>query len=335
MGVQASLPHVKPTRIFPWLLVLLCTSAPALAQNPDLILSQAERDSILKDYDSFFPIWGRQAIERGFDLPRAFGIGFNAVYITQNIDIDNLLLSTDADPLEPINAIQFGTTTADAFSETIRADLWVFPFLNVYGLAGPGQAKTSVEVTTPIGFTSEVDQKATTYGVGLTGAMGIKRNWLSVDVNWTWSDLEKLEDPVMIRILGLRYGRAIKLSGRKRLAIWVGTMNQKVELETRGSVRFDEAVPPEFWDDVENIPSTPWYAGLTPAEKAVVDRFLQRILASKATTINYGLDKSLSDPWNMLVGSQLTLSKSWELRAEAGFIGRLSILVGLNYRLGF
>src|SRR6185436_8972454 len=234
-------------------LLLSLAAMPAFAQNPDLVLSQAERDSILKDYHSIFPIWGKKAIERGFDLPRAFGIGFNAVYISQNIDINNLQLSTDSDPLVPLNAFKFGTNTANAYSETIRADLWVLPFLNVYGLAGPGQANTTVEVMTPVAFTSSVDQGATTYGVGITGAMGIKRNWLSVDVNWTWSDLEKLNDPVQIRILGLRYGRAIKLSGNKKLAFWVGTMNQKVELKTRGSIRFDEAVPPEFWTQIENI----------------------------------------------------------------------------------
>jgi hypothetical protein len=317
-------------------LVLLLWSAavPAFAQNPDLVLSQAERDSILKDYHSIFPIWGKKAIERGFDLPRAFGIGFNAVYISQNIDINNLQLSTNSDPLVPLDAFKFGTNTATAYSETIRADLWVLPFLNLYGLAGPGQANTEVELTTPVAFTSSVDQSAKTYGVGITGAMGIKRNWLSVDVNWTWSDLEKLSDPVQIRILGLRYGRAIKLSGNKKLAFWVGTMNQKVELKTRGSIRFDEAVPPEFWDQIEAIgPGNPWYDGLTPAQKAAVDQLVQRITASKSTTINYGLDKALADPWNMLAGTQYSIGKNWEFRAEGGFIGRWSILAGLNYRL--
>src|SRR6185436_9516484 len=102
------------------------------------------------------------------------------------------------------------------------------PFLNVYGIAGPGQANTSVEVTSPVGFTSSVDQTASIYGVGITGAIGSKRNFLCVDANWTWSDLEKLVDPVRIRILGLRYGRAVKLSGNKKMAFWLGAMNQKV-----------------------------------------------------------------------------------------------------------
>jgi hypothetical protein len=307
-------------------------SAPAWAQNPDLVLSQAERDSILKDYDQVFPIWGRKAIERGFDLPRPIGIGINAVYLVQNIDISNLQLSTGSDPVEPFDVVQFGTSEATAFSQTVRADLWLFPFLNVYGLYGPGQANTSVEVTDPVLFTSSVDQTATTYGIGLTGAMGIKRNWLSVDVNWTWSDLEKLDKPVQIRILGLRYGRAFKVSPRNKAAFWLGTMNQKVALDTKGSVTFEEAVPPEFWDQIENLPSSPWYQGLTAAQQAVVDRLVQRIADNKSTPINYQIDKELSDPWNMLAGGQFFLGKSWEFRVEAGFIGRTSILAGAGYR---
>ena len=316
------------------LLLAAVVTTPASAQNPDLILSQAERDSILKDYDQVFPIWGRQAIERGFDLPRPFGIGFNAVYITQNIDITNLLLSTGDEPLEPFDVVQFGESEATAFSETVRADLWVFPFLNVYGLYGPGQANTEVQITDPVAFTSSVDQNATTYGVGLTGAMGIKRNFASVDVNWTWSDLEKLDKPVSIRILSMRYGRAFKVSPRNKMAFWLGAMNQKVELETRGSVSFDEAVPPEFWDDIENLPSSPWYQDLTPVQQAIVDRLVQRIQDNRTTPINYGIDKELSDPWNMLAGGQFFLGKKWEFRTEAGFIGRTSILAGMAYRFG-
>jgi hypothetical protein len=324
--------NVRLVRVLVVLTLFCIVSAPAWAQNPDLVLSQAERDSILKDYHQVFPIFGRKAIERGFDLPRPVGIGINAVYLVQNIDISNLQLSTGSDPLEPFDVIQFGTNEATAFSQTLRADLWLFPFLNVYGLYGPGQANTSVEVTDPVVFTSSVDQNATTYGVGFTGAMGIKRNWLSVDVNWTWSDLEKLDKPVQIRILGLRYGRAFKVSPRNKAAFWLGTMNQKVALDTRGSVTFEEAVPPEFWDQIENLPSSPWYQGLTAAQKAVVDRLVQRIQANKATPINYGIDKELSDPWNMLAGGQFFLGKSWEFRVEAGFIGRTSILGGMAYR---
>ena len=36
---------------------------------------------------------------------------------------------------------------------------------------------------------------------------------------------------------------------------------------------------------------------------------------------------------NMLAGAQYSIGKNWEFRAEGGFIGRWSILAGVNYRL--
>ncbi len=60
-----------------------------------------------------------------------------------------------------------------------------------------------------------------------------------------------------------------------------------------------------------------------------------RLLSSNAgnTTINYYLDKSPTTPWNMLVGANLDLNRRWSLRSEVGFIGRVSALMGLVYRL--
>ena len=66
---------IRPARVLTLLLLSCVLSSPVWAQNPDMVLSQADRDSILKDYDQVFPIWGRKAIERGFALPRPFGIG--------------------------------------------------------------------------------------------------------------------------------------------------------------------------------------------------------------------------------------------------------------------
>ncbi|HSR89917.1 MAG TPA: hypothetical protein VLK88_01315, partial [Gemmatimonadales bacterium] len=66
----------------------------AAAQNPDLALSQEERDSVLKDYHNIFPIWGRKAIEKGFDLPKPLGLNVIGLYMNQGIEITDLGLST-------------------------------------------------------------------------------------------------------------------------------------------------------------------------------------------------------------------------------------------------
>jgi hypothetical protein len=320
------------TKIIPILLLFLVAGATAFAQNPDLVLSQSERDQILKNYKSFFPILGKQAIQRGFDLPLPFGLGFSAIGMGQDILINNLQLSAGNNPTQPVDFVQFGKNRSKAFSGTLRLDMWVLPFLNIYGLYGNGKSSMSVELTAPAAFTSSVSQSAIIYGFGLTTAIGIKRNWLSFDINWTWVDLEKLNKPAEARVLGLRYGRTIKLSEKNRLSFWVGAMKQKLGVETGGSIALNEAVPASVWDQLGDIESTPWYQGLTPAQKAIATQLVDAILANNDIPVNYSIDKGLAAPWNMLAGGQISITKNWDFRIEAGFIGRFSLMAGANYR---
>ena len=309
------------------------------AQNPDLMLSQAERASILRTYNNIFPILGRKAIERGFDLPKPLGLNLIGLYVDQNIAISNLGLSTGDNPIAPANFIGFGTNTSSVTTFNARADLWLFPFLNVYVIGGKAWANTTVEVTEPISFTSSVDQTGTYVGTGLTGAMGIKRFFLSADVNWTWTKLEKLEKAVNGRIFGLRFGRNLKIDQHKRLAFWVGAMKVSIASETVGSINLSEAIPPETVDRIrdalETVEDEQWYQDLGPVQKGVVDEIVDRLLAVDGSElkINYSIDKSIADPWNMLVGASFDFNKRWTVRSEAGFIGRNSILLSAVYRL--
>ena len=191
----------KKLFLFIILLFILMMRVEAQSNNPDLALTQAERDSILKDYDSFFPIWGRQAIEKGFDLPFPYGANVIYFYMNQGIDIDNIQLSFGDRPLQNIDFIQFADNKTVVNTVNARFDFWLFPFLNLYGLFGEGWSRTTVNPSLvlpnkTIPFTSEVSQSGLYYGIGVTGAAGIKRNWLSVDANWTWTDLELLEEPL-------------------------------------------------------------------------------------------------------------------------------------------
>jgi hypothetical protein len=319
--------------------LLIAAGRPVRAQNPDLMLTREQRDSILATYDNIFPIWGRKAIKRGFDLPRPFGINLIGAYVDQGIEIGGLGLSTGDNPTVPISAITFGDNQSAIGTLNLRGDLWVLPFINVYGMVGLAQANTTVEVTNPVPFTSSVDQTGRYLGIGLTGSFGIKRNFAVVDVNWAWSDLEKLDDPVRSRVLSMRLGRAIKLSGTKRLSVWAGTMNVKFKTETQGSLLLSEAVPPETVDRIrgqlESIDTTQWYQDLSTIQQVVVDTVVSHLLSGDAgnTTVNYYLDKAPSTPWNMLLGANLDLNRRWSIRSEVGFIGRASALLNLVYRL--
>jgi hypothetical protein len=53
--------------------------------------------------------------------------------------------------------------------------------------------------------------------------------------------------------------------------------------------------------------------------------------------IKYGMDKQVSEIWNMVIDAQSQLNKDWMFRSEGGILGnRKSFLISVNYRfLGF
>lgn len=316
-------------------------SARAGAQNPDLMLTQEQRDSILKTYDNMFPIWGRKAVERGFDLPYPVGFSLNLVYASQLIDITNLGLSTGSNPTVPVDIIQFGDVTAPVLTGNIRADLWLFPFLNIYGIGGTAQVSTEVQVTEPVGFTTKVDQSGVYGAFGMTATMGIKHNWLAFDVNWSWTQTEKLDMPVRGRIFGIRYGRAERFGGTKRLAYWLGAMNQHFASETNGSIALSEVIDGGAEEQLQaSLPGyqqAPWFQQLNAQQRQAFDVIATRILEGNldSVTVNYALDKATADPWNMLAGLSYDPSKTWQYRIELGFIGRVQVLLMANYRFNW
>ncbi|HWP70232.1 MAG TPA: hypothetical protein VNM36_03990 [Gemmatimonadaceae bacterium] len=319
--------------------LLIGAATGAGAQNPDLALTQAERDSILATYHQVFPIWGRKAIERGFLLPLPVGLNINTFAMEQGVALSELGLSTNENPIQASEFIALGEATSRVASVNFRGDLWVLPFLNVYGMYGTAWASTTVPVTEPVQFTSDVDQTGSYWGVGITTTIGIKHNWLAIDVNWTWTDLEKLDVPVRGRVLGLRYGRSFKVNAKSRANYWIGANNQKFATATDGSIALNEAIPPNVADSLQNAlanyQNSPWYQGLGPLGKRAADSLVAGIMAADlgSTTINYHLDKAPADPWNMIIGGSYELTRNWHFRGEVGFIGRVQALLVLNYRL--
>jgi hypothetical protein len=314
-------------------IILLCSTF-SVAQNPDLMLSQSERDSILQDYDNIFPIWGKEAIEQGFDLPYPVGINLNFMYMEQDIIIDNLQLSLDDDPLQPFEIVQFDKSNSKLFTANTRVDLWILPFISTYFIGGRINTNTTVVLKEPIPMESSVDFNGNYYGVGMNAAIGFKQNWLSFDINWTWTSLDKLNEPVQGRVFGIRYGRTFKLDQEKRLSIWVGTMNQALLNTTSGSISLDEVITEDDLEQLEGYQDQEWYQGMNPAQQAVVDKIVWALETGveSGTTINYSLDKQPSHKWNMLIGSQFQLNKRWQFRLEAGIINRFSLLLNANYR---
>jgi opacity protein-like surface antigen len=309
---------------------------------------EAYRDSLKNvKYDHVFPIWGQKAYAKGFDIPYPLGGMANFVWMEQNITISNLQLGLETSNnnigLTPIDFIKFGDNTNTSYSVNVRPDVWVFPFLNVYGLLGVGQTTTEVNLVYPINLTSTVKQKISTYGIGIMAAGAVGPVFFSLDANFTWNKPELLDEAVPVRVVGVRAGHSFVFKDKpeRNIAVWAGAMFVEMGGATYGQISLSEALPSADGSKRDEIVNNyyDWYDNeATIPEKAVADRVLTPIIerleaADGNAIIKYGLDKQVQQKWNGLIGAQFQYNKHWQVRTEAGILGnRKSVLVSLNYR---
>lgn len=339
-------------RIVLFVIVFGCFSVNIVqAQYPSTKIKdkhQAYTDSLKQvKYDNIFPIWGQKAYEKGFDIPYPTGAMVNYIYVKQGLIIDNMRLGIQTDnldlPLTEVDFIEFGNNYTTASTVMVRPDVWVLPFLNVYGLFGAGNSTTEVNLRFPIELKSLVKQEVRTAGIGLTAAAGLGPVWLAIDGNITWNKPELLDEAVEVKTFGLRLGHNFVNESKpyRNFGFWAGTMSVSLGSNTVGELKLNEALPPEVWDRADQIVATydDWYNNTaTIAQKIIADQTLGPIVerigaADGEAVIRYGLNKSTKQKWNGIIGAQYQHNKNWMFRTEAGVIGdRKMFLLSLNYR---
>lgn len=332
-------------------IVFICFySNTLLAQQPSTYVRDVHKayvDSLKQvKYDYKFPIWGQEVYQKGIDLPYPAGIMANYVWMKQGIVIDNLHLGFENDhtniPLTEVDFIEFKDNINTSYSVNVRPDLWVLPFLNVYGIFGYANLKTEVNLTYPIHLTSVVEQSAKTAGFGVMSAFAVGGFFLSVDANFTWNKPELLDEAIPVNVLGLRLGKNFTFNKNpaSNITFWVGAMRIGTSGGSTGSLTLNDAVP-NFEEKKDKMVSDyyNWYDNeATLPQKAVADKILTPIVedidnADGEGTVKYGLDKNLEQKWNGIFGVQYQYNKRWMLRSEGGIVGdRKSILLSLNYR---
>lgn len=279
--------------------------------------------------ESMFPIWGDEARARGYSIPLPFGVNLSYMNIRQDINVESISLSGLQGIPADMLAIDAGHTREKSKTENIRLDMWVFPFLNVYGLVGHTRGSSVSQVSVDAdpslytgidrviagsihrlhdngslqGLDFTLDFKGTTWGGGFTLAGGYD-NWFAlVDTNYTLTNFDILDGKISALTVSPRVGYRFNfqgISGPSHLSVWVGSMYQDVQQEFKGNL-----------SDL-NLP-----AGLQP--------FINE-------NSRFDVKQSLSSPWNMLVGAQYEVTKNFNILTEIGFNERNSFFIAGEYR---
>lgn len=298
--------------------------------------NEAVKDSLkVADYPYLLPILGQKATQKGFQLPYSAGFSVNYFWQESSIIINNLNVGFNNGPQVNLDQIvRFNDATATASSVNVRPDIWLFPFLNVYGILGKAQTSTAIDagLWVPDGdnnwsqimsFGSKANFDGTTFGLGMTPTIGIGGGWLALDMNVSWTDISALEKPAQAFIFGPRMGKTFKFNKpEQNIAVWAGAFRVHLKSETAGSLALSEVIEggnaqarvdagfakvAEKQTSVDN-----WWNSLSPAEQARPSNKTKHEVAnnalSTAENLLTGLDGALSTIGNSTV--QYSLEKA-------------------------
>lgn len=239
------------------LLVSLSTTAQVFS-NKEVGKKNAElADSLKKsDYPYALPIWGDKVTKAGYNLPYSAGLSVQYFWQESAIIIDNLQVGFNNGPMYNVDGIvRFDESTARAQAITVRPDVWVLPFLDVYGIFGTSNAATDVNfgvwVPDSTGVEKEVlkagtvvEFTTTTFGFGMTPTIGVAGGFLALDFNMAWTDVPQLTKPARSTVFGPRFGKNFKLKKPDQtIAVWVGGFRVGLRSETAGSINLSEVFP--------------------------------------------------------------------------------------------
>jgi len=296
--------------------------------------NQALKDTLIAEqYPYSLPIWGAKATAKGYDLPYSAGVSLNYFWQQSDLVITDLFVGFNDGPMYDLNElIRFENSVSTASVITVRPDIWLFPFLNVYGIFSKAQTSTEInagiylpdtsnvwsEVTA---FSSKAEFEATGMGLGMTPTIGIGGGWMALDMNMTWTDVSALNKPVFTFVFGPRFGKSFKFKNPERnIAVWAGGFRVHLSAETDGSILLSEVIPIDNLQGkvdqgmmkVEDVTGQvdEWWNGLTeleqrnPVNEAKYET-ANRVLETTGSILN-SMDGALNDDESATVQYSLT-----------------------------
>ena len=358
------------------LLLILLLHLSVLTAQSGIQFPKKDSTTVKKDWPYVLPIWGQKVADRNIDLQLPFGFNINYVFNQMSLELTEFSMNFfDGENLDDIinpETLNFTETVATTNGVNFRADAWILPFVNVYGIYSKNQGSTKVSFQPqvidnnlgPNGNLKEIrtleepiDVPAVmfdvnSFGIGTTLVYGWDDYFVSTDGNLTWSSSDLLAETVTFFVGSARIGRRIVFSNDMKLAVYVGAMyrdfvNKSNNTGSLAVPELDEAMTKAIngftainneqialW---ENLPdATPGKDEKLTELYARADKLenaADRVESSDA--INYSIRKEIIDNWSTQIGFNFEISNHWMYRAELGYrADQKFFMTGLQYRFG-
>ena len=270
--------------------------------------NQAIIDSLKRsDYPYSLPIWGEKATKAGYDLPYSAGMSIQYLWQKQDLVIQNLYVGFNQGPLYNLDEIvRFENSVSEASGINFRPDVWVLPFLNVYGIFAKSKPSTSVGFGVWIpdstnvwkevfSTSSQANFDAFSLGFGMTPTIGVAGGFIAFDMNFTWTDIDALDKPAFSFIFDPRFGKSFKLKKpEQNIALWVGGFRWSINAGTAGSLPISDVLPiDELQSKIEQgyvkvddaqLQVDTWWGNLSPVEQSLPRNIAKYETANRALT---------------------------------------------------
>lgn len=243
------------------------------------------------------PVWGKEMVA-GKEFPLPFGVGVTYFTQDQEYNLDKLTVGIPGLPGLPTQFIRVDNQIDEI---NAKLDVWLLPFLNVFGIAGQLDGETRVDLSRlPIPLSSfgipfdrlTIEYEGEVYGGGLVLAGGTDRFFASVTTIATQTSLSgDFDSEASAFVVTPRAGIY-----DRRGALFAGAMYQAVEESHKGTI---------------GLPLVP---GLPPIPVA------------------FGVELSQKEEWNWVVGGVLALGERWTLELEGGFGDRDHVNAAATWR---
>ena len=322
------------------------------------------------------PIWGQKVTDKNIQLQKPFGLNVN--YVANELQLAltefsmNFYDGQNLDEFINPQTLNFTETIATTNGVNVRADAWILPFLNFYGLYSRNQGSTKVSfqpqvIEYGLGQNGNLKQITTlenaisvpkvlfdtnSFGVGSTLVYGWSNYFISLDGNMTWTTSDLLEETVKFFVGSARIGRRVTFPNDMKLAVYIGVMyrefvDKQNNTGSLGVPELDEgisqaidgltAITDARIELLESLPSTP------EREKEIADLYIRKDKLDNAgdriengDAINYRIKKEIIDNWSTQVGFNFEINDSWMYRGELGYSAYSRFfMTGLQYRFGF
>ncbi|VVE35462.1 hypothetical protein PIN31115_03858 [Pandoraea iniqua] len=291
------------------------TVVPASPSSPSVDLSVPDatvEPKPARQWDRALPFFAQRVIDRGYDLPNPYDVGYSYFNGTQRYQLSNLMVGANGNGLRSADFVQFDQSRIRSQSNQFQFGAWLFPFMNVYGIfgnvrghgdigisfssltaleqffginVGCGGRRPGPECSKSIKLpTQQANYSGTTYGAGFTLVGTYGNLFFSLPVTYTVSNISMSDSSIQSWNISPRIGWNVHLGGYGILTPYVGA----TWFRTRATITGHFDIPIDA-------------AG------------------GQTQRLDYQIDESVVGAWSGVVGVSWAASKRFGLLAEIGY----------------